>query len=64
MGAYSLEQKERYDITIDEEMYIFVLQLYIIIVHRDFLPCYIFGACLYFTRTGRPGGSVGNLETI
>ena len=48
IGAFSQEHKERYDIIISEEWYIFVLQQ----VHttsRDFLPCHLFGACLYFT---------------
>ena len=46
IGGYSLEHKERYDIIIVEEWYIFVLQ-----VPRDFLPhhIYIFSTCLYFT---------------
>ena len=45
LGAYSQEHKERYDIIISEEWYIFTLQQ----VYRDFLPCHLFDACLYFT---------------
>ena len=45
IGSYSLEHKERYDSIIGEEWYIFDLQQ----VHRGFLPCHLFGACLYFT---------------
>ena len=44
-GTYSLEHMELYNIVIGEEWYIFVLQQ----VHKDFLLCHLFGACLYFT---------------
>ena len=42
IGAYSLEHKEHYEIIIDEEWPIFVLQQ----VHRDFLPRQLFDAYL------------------